>query len=339
MKKTDANLNQRFIEYCVTAELFRGRPRVLAAVSGGADSIVMMNLLSRNSAALGISVTVAHINHMIRPDADADMNFVEKAAGAACLPFVSERCDVPALAAATHESIETVARRARYEALGRIAEAAECQAIATGHSMTDQAETLLMRMIRGTGPLGLSGISDITPDGIVRPMLCLTASEIRGLAVERGWTFVTDSTNSDEYFLRNRIRARLMPLLAEFNPGIEALLSGLAMDAAAVSATIESLVAPMILVQDGLVIARRIESGSALHAYAVREAFRIVTGQPLGLSRTHINALAKMLQTYEGPAELHLPRRVIARSTRRGVEFERVLDGPPPGSASRARRP
>lgn len=339
MKKTDDNLNSRFIEHCVTAELFKHRSHVLAAVSGGADSIVMMNLLAVNSAALGIGITVGHVNHMIRPDAGADMEFVHKAAHSAGLPFMSESCDVPLLAATTHESIEAAARNARYQALRRMAKTAGCQVIATGHSMTDQAETLLMRMIRGTGPMGLSGIADTTPDGIVRPMLCLTASEIRGLAADRHWEFVNDSTNSDEYFLRNRIRARLIPLLVEFNPGIEALLSGLAQDAAGLSDAVESLVRPMILVEAGtVVVTRRTEPADGLQAYAVREAFRLVTGQPLGLSRTHINALTRMLQAYEGPAELHLPRRVVVRSTRRGIEFERVSDGPPPGSASRARR-
>lgn len=335
MKSKIDRFRARFVEHSVTGGLFRDRHAVLAAVSGGADSIVLMHMLNDCAGALGVRTIVAHVNHMIRPEADRDLEFVEQAANSLGLPFVSARVDVPALANATRRSLEHAAREARYDLLTRMAADNGCDTIATGHSMTDQAETLLMRMIRGTGPLGLAGISVSTPGGVVRPLLCVTASEIRDLACDQGWKFVMDATNDDEYHLRNRIRARLLPMLREFNPNIECLLSGLAEDAARITTTVEDLVSSMIRRDaDGTVtVARRDAALDGLDAYAVREAFRLVTGEPLGLSRTHIDTLTRLLGRWSGPAEVHLPRRTVVFSKPQGLVFSRDFDDPPRGSA------
>jgi tRNA(Ile)-lysidine synthase len=339
MGTRSGNLQARFIEFCVSNGLFRGRRRVLAAVSGGADSILLMHMLHESAGALAIEVAVGHVNHRIRPEAGEDEAFVRNAAAELGLPFVSASRDVPALAAMSGESLEAAARTARYELLRDMAGQIGCDAIATGHSMTDQAETLLMRMIRGTGPLGLAGIAATTGLGVVRPLLCMTSAEIRAHAADRGWEFVQDATNFDDYYLRNRIRSQLLPMLLDFNPRIESLLSGLADDAAALSSLVDELVRPMVSIDysGNVTLNREPSMPPALAGYAIRQAFQAVTGEPLGLSRTHIDALVPMLSAWEGPAELHLPRRVVVHSVRAGLVFSRDLEGPPPGSSRRGR--
>lgn len=328
-----SDLRARFIEHCGVNGLFAGRKLILAAVSGGADSVVLLRLLKDCSAALGVDVMAAHVNHIIRPEAGADADFVRRLAADTRIRFLCAEVDVPALAAERGLSLEAAGRVARYGELRRLARESGADAIATGHTMTDQAETILMRMIRGTGPLGLAGISSITDDGVVRPLLCVTAAEVRTFATDERISFVEDPSNSDEYYLRNKIRARLLPLLRELNPRVESRLSELADDAADVSLLVAELVDQYVTAADGdrCLISRR--TPAAIVPYAVRSAFAQVTGEPLGLSRTHIDALSNALGNSTGPAEFHLPRRVVVFLRPEGLMFTRDLEGPPPGSA------
>jgi len=328
-----SDLRARFIEHCVVQGLFGDRKSVLAAVSGGADSIVLLHLLTGCAQALGIRVAAAHVNHMIRPEAAADAEFVRRAAISAGVPFVLAQVDVPAMAAAGGESLEAAGRAARYAELRRMAGQCGADAIATGHTMTDQAETVLMRMIRGTGPLGLSGIAVTTDEGLVRPMLCLTAAEVREFAASEGLSFVRDASNDDPYFLRNRIRAVILPLLREINPRIESRLSELSDDSTALAEMVAGLIGPWVTgaAEDRWLVGR--DTPAALVPYAIRQAFRAVTGEPLGLSRTHIEALGRALRQDVAVAEFHLPRRVVVRLGPEGLMFTRDMDGPPPGSA------
>ncbi len=329
------DLRARFIEHCSTNRVFAGRPRVLAAVSGGADSVVLLRLLVDCSNALGIRVAAAHVNHLIRAEASCDAEFVKRLALGAGVPFLYAEADVPALAAARCESLEAAGRSARYAELARLVTVAGADVIATGHTMTDQAETLLMRMIRGTGPLGLAGIAESTDSGVVRPMLCLTAAEVRDFAAAEHIEYVQDASNGDESFLRNRIRARLLPLLADMNPRIEARLSELAADAAGLSAVIGAAAEPHVASTPSGGYLVRSDAPRAILPYAVRLAFERVTGEPLGLSRTHIDALCGAVERDRGPAEFHLPRRVVVHLRPEGLLFSRDLEGPPPGSARR----
>lgn len=333
MRTRSSNIKSRFIEFCTVNRLFEGRKTVLAAVSGGADSVVLLHLLGGTRRAFGVEVAVGHVDHMIRPDSAKDLEFVRELAKAIGTPFYSRTYDVPTEVAATGQSTEEAARNVRYRMLADMAAEAGADATATGHSMTDQTETLLMRIIRGTGPSGLEGIAKSRENGLIRPLLCLTRTEIRDYAAAEGLTYREDPTNKDEYYLRNRIRAQLLPLLLEFNPRIEPLLSELADDFASLNRMIEGLAGDRIVRkgESAWLIPRTPPILAGLEPYLIREAFCLATGEPLGLSRSHIEVLIPMLGHFEKNAEVHLPRRVVVISNKEGLLFAKDVEGPPPG--------
>jgi len=206
-----------------------GGQRALVAVSGGADSMALLHMLHRE----GLAGAVAHFDHQTRNGASAeDAAFVARAAEALGLPCFTESQPVEAMASARKESFEMVAREVRYAFLKGTAKANGLKVIATGHHADDQAETILLRIIRGTSPAGLAGIPPLRDtDGvrIIRPLLdCPRAHIIAWLEAE-GIAWREDASNDDGRFERNRVRHELLPMLArEFNPNIADALRRLA---------------------------------------------------------------------------------------------------------------
>lgn len=202
--------------------------RVLAAVSGGADSMALLHVLLR----LGYRVEVAHLDHGTRAgESTEDARFVRETTVALGLPFHLETRDIPAEKAERGESFEQVAREARYAFLRRVAEARGCAAIATGHHADDQAETVLMRVLRGTSPGGFSGIPALRREGtvaVMRPLIDCTREEIRAWLKAEGIPWREDRTNAELETVRNRVRHELLPAMASVNPGIRDALLRLA---------------------------------------------------------------------------------------------------------------
>ena len=208
-----AHLPARVLEFARCRGMFPAGGTVLVAVSGGPDSMVLLRVLADARRVLRIAPVVAHVDHGLRAASRRDAAFVAEQAAALGLPFLSRRVDVRARVRDTGASIETAAREARYEALQAMADEAGARAIATGHTATDQAETVLMRLLRGTGPLGLAGIGAETAAGIVRPLLCVTADEVRRYAADAGIPTLDDPSNRDPRHFRNRVRHTLLPML------------------------------------------------------------------------------------------------------------------------------
>ena len=330
-----ARLPARLVEFARSRDLLSRGSRVLVAVSGGPDSMVLLRLLVQARKALGIDLAVGHVDHGLRAISKRDAAFVERQATALGLPFLSRRVDVRERARRTGASIETAAREARYEALRDLAIEAVASRIATGHTASDQAETVLMRLLRGTGPLGLAGIEANTSSGIARPLLCTTADEVRQYAVDQGIATRDDATNRDPRHFRNRVRSMLLPMLRVENPRIDFLLADLAEDAAALSLAIGEAV--RVEPGTGEVRLPRPTGPDPLLPYRVRAAYEQATGAPLGLSRTHLVAVTRLLTTAGATGEVHLPRRVVAIVGRDGLRLHPVKDGPPPGSRRRTR--
>jgi tRNA(Ile)-lysidine synthase len=207
-------------------EMIRPGGRVLAAVSGGADSVLLLELLVRHRARCPITIHVAHLNHGLRGDeSDADEEFVRALAARHAIPFTSGRADLTRRAGES-SSLEERARVARRSFLTETARRERCDRIALGHTLDDQAETILMWILRGTGRGGLSGMEPITPEGIIRPLLALRRRQVREYLDSVGEPFRDDSTNEDPAHLRNRIRRRLIHLLdAEFPGSVETIAS------------------------------------------------------------------------------------------------------------------
>ena len=192
---------------------------VLCAVSGGADSVCLLDLVRR----LGdVTVLCAHFDHGIRGAESArDAAFVEALCKEWAVPFFPGRGDVPAYAAANGLSIETAAREMRYAFLERTAKEQGADVIATAHNLNDNAETILFRMARGTGLRGLTGIP-ARRGRIVRPLLHTPRRDIEEYLTARGIPHVEDSTNTETDAARNRIRLDVLPRLESIHPGAAA---------------------------------------------------------------------------------------------------------------------
>ncbi len=198
--------------------------RVLCAVSGGADSMCLLQLLKSLEAERGITVFAAHFEHGLRGEESLrDMAFVGDWCRAHEIPFVSERGDTRALAEREHLGLEEAARELRYAFLERAAEQLGCERIATAHTADDNAETVLLNLVRGSGTKGLGGIPP-RRGKIVRPLLETSRAEIEAYLKAQGVPHVEDSSNESLDFSRNRVRKEILPLLRELNPALNGAL-------------------------------------------------------------------------------------------------------------------
>ena len=190
---------------------------VVCALSGGADSMYLLCRLLEGAEQYGWSVSAAHLNHGLRPTAKRDEEFVRAQCGQRGVPLAVEHADVSAYAAQNGLSVEEGGRELRYAFLERTARERGDALIATGHHAGDNAETVLMNLIRGCGLRGLTGIPERRGD-IVRPMLAASRQEIEGYLTAHNVPHVEDETNHDLAYTRNRVRRQLLPLLEELNP-------------------------------------------------------------------------------------------------------------------------
>jgi tRNA(Ile)-lysidine synthase len=202
---------------------------VVVACSGGTDSVALLHALLALRETIPCGLAVAHFHHGLRRRADRDAAFVRDLAGRSGLAFYLGRRDVRAYARRHGLNLEEAGRVLRYAFLKKTAAKAGAVRIATGHTLDDQAETVLIRLFRGSGPRGLSGIAPKTEDGIIRPLLGLRRREAEAYLRENGSPFVEDETNRDPRFLRNRVRRDLIPFLEkDFEPAVAERLGALA---------------------------------------------------------------------------------------------------------------
>jgi len=223
-------VREQVLHYIRERKLLKAGDRVAVAVSGGADSVSLLRVLLELRAELGIVLFVAHFNHQLRgAESDADERFVAELAREHDLPFFAGRADVRAHAAADKISLEHAARELRYQWLTNLAREEDLDAIATAHNADDQAETVLMKFLRGAGTRGLAGIHAVhTGHGsrIIRPLLETPRREVESYlnALNQPWR--EDHSNLDTQHTRNRIRHELLPLLErDYNPNLRQLLS------------------------------------------------------------------------------------------------------------------
>ncbi|HWG17120.1 MAG TPA: tRNA lysidine(34) synthetase TilS [Acidobacteriaceae bacterium] len=235
--------------------------RICAAVSGGADSVALLLLLQEANAlprnALGVGVSAVHVHHGLRgEEADGDLAFVEALCLRLEVPLHVQRVSVPgrlaeARAGGDPETTEEAARALRYEVFSRLIAEGHADSVLTAHTLDDQAETVLMKLLRGAWTEGLSGIAPVVlaadlphlksemwgirrPDAvgrtgkILRPLLAARRAELEDYLRACNQPWRTDSSNADEAFTRNRVRHHLLPILREYNPAIDTALANLA---------------------------------------------------------------------------------------------------------------
>lgn len=213
------------IETLIRDGLIEPGSKVVVAVSGGPDSVALLHLLWSLNTKYNISLHVAHLNHQIRGlQAVEDAQFVAALSRQLNLPVTLASEDIPGIVARTGGSLEDVARRQRYQFLFRMASVVGAQRIAVGHHADDQAETLLLHLIRGSGTEGLQGMLPIR-GMVIRPLLAVTRQEINNYLAANQMEYCQDQSNLDRRLTRNRVRLELLPALAGYNPRIVAALN------------------------------------------------------------------------------------------------------------------
>lgn len=273
--------------------------RAVVAVSGGVDSMVLLHALVRLAPRLGLRIQVTHVHHGLRGrSADRDAALVSAEAVRHGVPVSVERLAPATRPAGT--SVQGWARDARYARLEAVRKKIRAAWIVTAHTQNDQAETVLLNLLRGTGPRGVAGIPG-RRGRILRPLLAVSRGEVEAYAAAQGVVFREDPSNRSVAYRRNRIRRQLLPLLArEYNPRIVEALAGLAAQAREDDDALASQAAalatgavrkrgPAVGVSVGVLQ----EAEPAVARRLLQEAFRRVAHGRHGLTRRHLNALVR----------------------------------------------
>ena len=225
-RRSSPPLLARVRQFIRQHDLTQPGSRVLAAASGGSDSMALVHILRELAVAGEVQFAgLVHFNHQLRSASDADERFVANAARSLGVPLFAGRDDVRSRARRERRSIEDAGRAARYEYFEQARIESGADLVALGHTRDDQAETFLLRLLRGAGPRGLASMHP-KHRTVVRPLLSCRRAELRAWLADRGVAFVDDETNADVEIPRNRVRVELLPLLAaRFNPGIVNVLA------------------------------------------------------------------------------------------------------------------
>ncbi len=327
--------------------LFDRHAALVVGVSGGLDSMALLHALVglNQYAGYGLALHVAHLNHCLRgEEADADAAFVQSAAAALNLPCTVERVDVSETARGARQSIEEAARRCRYAFYERVcAEVPSAGAVAVGHTADDNAETVLHRVIRGTGWRGLGGIPrrrsirEGSAVEVVRPILRFTRKELREFLDGLGVGFRQDRTNESTEPLRNRIRNIVLPLLREqLNPQVDGALLRLAELARWVDESLAEIVDPtfasLLISRNDQEIVLNAASMAAkprlVQTELVRQALRGLGAGERHFTHSAVLAVTRLLQTRTGTQELHLPAGVTVTRVYDRLVFARPADMP-----------
>lgn len=239
-----SGLVQRIAEFCQKNSLLANHDHIVIGVSGGPDSLCLLDVLDTLRPTLGLTLTIAHLNHQLRgADSEADEAFVRRLADQRQLPIFVETAPVATQAAQHKQSLEEAARQIRYAFLWRVAQRVNANKVAVGHNADDQTETVLMHFLRGTGLAGLRGMlplieitdlrlhpadvpasASLAVPQLIRPLLETWRSEIEAYCQARQLEPRQDFSNQDTTFFRNRLRYELIPLLETYNPNIRQTL-------------------------------------------------------------------------------------------------------------------
>lgn len=325
-------LYNRWLAEIRREKFFRPGERVGAAVSGGVDSVLLLHFMVRLAGDLGFQPAVIHFNHHLRSaESDEDESFVRKLSGQYGVPFFRGEARVAEEARKRRGNLEATARDLRYRFFLGLVRQGKVDKVATAHTLDDQAETVLLHILRGTGTRGLSGIHARFQNNVIRPFLGLTRAEIEDEARKQGLVFRVDSTNQDMRFRRNRVRLELLPMLEkEYNPELKRLLSELAGRARDDEAYLEFQARELAgawRLREGAAekISRRVVASMppGLARRVLRQMIRSAGGGLEGITHRHIEALSRFARETQSGKMLQLPGGLEART-----DFEWLILSP-----------
>jgi len=320
------------LDYVRQHQLLKAGDRAGAAVSGGADSVVLLRLLLELREEIGIVLSVVHFNHRLRgADADADESFVADLARRHKLPMHCESGDVAAYAATKRLSVEAAAREVRYAYFRRLLQQGVLNRIATAHTLDDQAETVLLRMVRGAASRGLAGIyprlsvagSQFPDAAIVRPILAIRRRDLESYLRELGQDWREDKSNRDLRHARNRVRHGILPRLERnLNPSVREALAETAEIARAEEEYWQAEVVralPGVLEEQGVLnLARLVRLPLALQRRVIRAASEALG---LRLEFRHVEEVLALCASDRGSGRAPLPHGWAAVRSRTELRF------------------
>lgn len=301
-------------------KLLRPDDRVLVAVSGGPDSVCLVMVLyemQQRGVLPGLDLQVAHVNYGLRgEESEKDEAYVRELGKTVNLPVHVERAH---LVPRPGQTVQSQARDARYAFFARVRREYDLTAVATGHTADDQAETILMWLLRGSGTSGLAGIPVQRSDGLIRPLLDVTREQVLDYLASRGIAYRTDASNAMRIYRRNRIRHEIMPLLRTFNPRIVQGLARAAEILAAEAALLDDLererwkavvkeITPGRVVLQG---ERLVQEPLGLQRRLIRRALSVIRGSAAGITFGHVrDILARVVGARHG-GKLNLPGGIV----------------------------
>jgi tRNA(Ile)-lysidine synthase len=296
---------------------------VLVAVSGGADSVALVHILLSLAATHSFRVAIAHLNHGLRKkESDRDAEFVAALAKNLALPSHIKKVDVRRYQQQHNLSLEEAARQVRYSLYNSVAAKWGYSKIALGHHRDDNAELVLMYFLRGSGPLGLSGIPPVRAGKIIRPLINVKRSEIIDYITIKRLSYVSDTSNLDPKYIRNRIRNRLIPeLKTDYNPKLTDTLNRLANLLRSEEEWLEDLIHPIFLKSIrfeaadrlGLSISKLNQIAIAARRRLIRKAILHVKGNLRRIAFVHIEAVVRLAEIGPSCGMLDLPGRICIR--------------------------
>ena len=304
--------------FCREEGLFSAGDRVVCALSGGADSMAMLWCLHSLQAELGITVSAAHFNHRLRgAEADRDEAFVRAFCAGHGIALTVGSADVAKYAAAHGKSVEEAARECRYAFLLSL----PCDKLATAHTADDNAETVLLHLLRGSGLRGLCGIPP-RRGSIVRPLLSVTREQVAAFLRAENIAWVEDSTIAEDFCARNRLRRRVLPELRALSPQLSGHLSTQSRLLREEDAYLDELAAALLREEDGVFACAPLREAPPV---LQRRALRLMTRRvlPQDVTFAHIAALQALLVSPDPSAQCDLPGSVIARRRYDGLELTR----------------
>lgn len=292
--------------------------KVIVALSGGPDSACLFHILMELASVYDFSLHIAHVNYQLRGEESlADEAFVKGMAESLEIPITIKRAEITGK---DRGNLQEVAREVRYNFLKGLAEEIGFDKVALGHTADDQAETFLIRMLRGSGTSGLSGIPLVREGKLIRPLLFISRNEVLDYLGEKGIPYREDSTNIKPIYLRNKIRNALIPLLAkEFNKNIAETLSReaeiLRADEEFLKGYVESLIPEVLIKKKEREIGLSIPALKGLHPAlkrrVIRRCFETIKGDLRGISFNHIEEVIESLLTGKTGRRINLPKGIV----------------------------
>ena len=308
---------------------------VLAGVSGGPDSVALLGILKDLTQQLSLNIGVAHLNHCLRgKESDRDEAFVRDLAAFHGLPLHVQQTDVATCARESRKSIEEAARDVRYAFYRKIATHHGYNRVALGHNSDDNAEQVLMNLLRGSGPRGLMGIPPMRDNWIIRPLIRVSRQEILAFLAHGCQPFVLDSSNEDTRYFRNRIRHELLPsLIKDYNPEIKSALNRLSIVVASEEAwmegeTRETLSHHLERLNNREVRFQRDFFATlpvALARRVIRGAIKEVKGNLRRITFDHIDDILALMAGNTGHKNLDLPQGIRITLTKRWLYVTRSI--------------